>query len=157
MSKLRDRCLGFLRGLYVGGIGAGLGLAVFFSTYLGIFAAYGPMQCYDLFSPGMGVTPLVVSFVSVTIAGILGRRAVSVWRVIVCSCVSIVAAYLGTPLADIGWRTRRAMLMAHPLAYMDYVWFIFTFNVVAIGVCYASAPGHFDSSRTAPPVENLTR
>ena len=149
MSKFWDRCRGFGRGLYVGGIGAGIGLAVFFAAYLWVFATRGPMTAMYEFKPTDSFVAVLQSFVFVTTAGILGRRTVPVWRVVVYSCLALLITPFLMPATSIGWTTRKALLFKNPLFEMDYVWWIFAFNVLAVAVSYASVPRCLKSSRTA--------
>ena len=157
MSKFRDRCRSFGRGLYVGGIGAGIGLFVFFAAYLWVFASHGPLSAMHEFKPTESVVAVLQSFVFVTTAGVLGRRDVSAWRVIVYSCLALLITLFLMPATSIGWRTRKLLLMENPLFEMEYVWVIFAFNAVAIAVSYASAPYRFECSRTVHEEENLVR
>ena len=153
MSKFWDRCRGFGRGLYVGGIGAGIGLAVFFAAYLWVFATRGPMTAMYEFKPTNSFVAVLQSFVFVTTAGILGRRTISFWRVVVYSCLALLITPLLTPATSIGWTTRKAMLFKNPLFEMDYVWWIFAFNVLAVAVSYASAPRCLENLRSTDEPE----
>lgn len=157
MSKACDRCHEFGRGLYRGGLGAGVGLVVFFAAYLVMFATRGPITAEGWFSPGSSITSELLSFIFVTTAGLLGRRTVSVWCVVTGSCIAALVSFWLVPLTEMGWTTRKALLLENPLFEFEYVWFVFAFNVVAIAVSYASAPRHLECSRTAHEEETLTR
>ena len=153
MSKFRDRCRCIGRGLYVGGMGAGVGLAVFFAAYLGMFATRGPLTANNWFNPGFSIAAVLASFVFVTTAGVLGRRFISIWRIVVASCLGLLVALFLMPLSDMGSSHRKEMLLENPLFEMDYVFWIFAFDVIAIAVSYASIPRCLESTRMADEVE----
>lgn len=157
MSRFRDRCAGFVRGLYVGGIGAGIGLIIFFAAYLWMFSTRGPLTAMNWFSPGFSIAAVLQSFAFVTTAGILGRRFISIWRIVVASCLGLLVALLLMPLSDAGSRLRKERLMVNPLFEVDYVWFIFAFNVVAIAASYASTPCRIHCSQTVDKEENIVQ
>ena len=157
MSKFRDRCRGFGRGLYVGGIGAGVGLAVFFAAYLWMFATHGPLTAMNWFNPGFSIAAALQSFVFVTTAGILGRRLISIWRIVMASCLGLLVALFLMPLSDMGLSHRKESLLKNPLFEMGYVFGIFAFNVIAIAVSYASAPRGLENPRTAVEQEETVQ
>lgn len=157
MSKFRDRCHCFGRGLYVSGIGAGIGLVVFFAAYLWTFATQGPLTAMAWFKPQYSNLAVLQSFVFVTTAGILGRQNASIRRVVVGSCLGLLITQFSIPMLAKSSRHLNVKLLKNPLFEMDMVWWIFALNVVAIAVSYASAPRRLECSRTAHEEENLAR
>jgi len=146
----------FGRGLICGGFGAGIGLVAFFAAYLWVFAVRGPLTAMNWFSPGFSNAGVASSFVFVTTAGVLGRQVVSVWRVVIYSCLgSFVASILG-PSTSIGWWQRKMRLLENPLFEMEAIWLIFAANVLAIALGFAFATP-VGPTQTSCEVEKLTR
>ena len=155
MSEFRDFGRSFCRGLSCCGIGAGIGLVVFFAAYLWVFAVRGPLTAMHWFSPAFSITAVAMSFVFVTTAGLIGRQAASVWRVVIYSCLaSFVAAILG-PSTSMGWWQRKSRLLENPLFQMENVWFIFAANVLAIALGFAFASTRVETTQTPCDVEKL--
>ncbi len=156
MSEFRFRCRQFGRGLYCGGRGALVGLAVFFATYFIVFDAHAPLTAHVWFSAG-SVVPDIVSLVSVTTYAILGRRKVGISRIVFCSFLGVLIARLFTPVTSMSPSTRIARLRENPLFELEFVWQIFAVNVVAIAVSYVFAPWHIEQLSTTESEEKLTR
>lgn len=155
MNNFHYRFRSFGRGLSCCGIGAGVGLVVFFAAYLWVFAVRGPLTAMNWFSPTFSIAAMATSFVFVTAAGICGRQAVSAWRVAVYSCLgSFVASILG-PSISMGWWQRKMRLLENPLFQMENVWFIFATNVLAIALGFAFASTPVEPTQTPCEVEKL--
>jgi hypothetical protein len=157
MPKFQGRCRAFGRGLYCGGIGAGVGLIVFFVAYLWTFRSRGHLTAMHWFSPGFSIVPVATSFAFVTTAGVLSRQAVSHLRIVVYSCLGSFVGLLLAPATSMGWTTRKMRLMENPLFEMEHVWFIFAANVLAIALGSAFAPTRVMPPQTIYEIESRSR